>query len=281
MAVAPVHRVGARCERLAGLAAIRGVASVLAVDDIAGDGQNRLGVHRAAIGRVLADLLHEGGDEVGGDAVDAIIVVAVHREIAGRLVTHDEAVVAPDGPDFRVLDRGEAVRHDGEAGDAESHRAQDLRVVQRHLEALVEVLVVHVVNTVHRMHVGSRQPLHHHVELCHHVVELEHVASDRGSGRGDLVAADLVTATIDGVEQTLAEIDPGAEELHLIADAHCRNAAGDAVIVTPIGPHEVVVLVLDRRRLGRHLDAVALERLGKLLRPKHGDVRLRRRAESS
>ena len=51
--VAAVHRVGAGRERLAGAAAVRGVAGVLAVDHVGGDRQHRLGVHGVAVGRVL------------------------------------------------------------------------------------------------------------------------------------------------------------------------------------------------------------------------------------
>ena len=96
MAVTTVHRIGARCEGLAGLAAVRRVAGVLAVDDVARDGQDRLRVNRVAVGRVLAELLHEDRDEVHRDAVDAIVVVAILWEIAGDFVIDDQSVIAPD-----------------------------------------------------------------------------------------------------------------------------------------------------------------------------------------
>ena len=84
-----------------------------------------------------------------------------------------------DHVDLAVLDRRQAVGDDRQAGDAERHGAQDVAVVQRHLEALVEVLVVHVVDAVHRVHVGAREPLHHAVELLEHLVVVENVAGDR------------------------------------------------------------------------------------------------------
>ena len=43
----------------------------------------------------------------------------------------------------------------------------------------------------------------------------------------------------------LGKIDAGAEELHLLAEPHGRNAAGDAVVIAPEGAHQVVVLVLE------------------------------------
>ena len=46
-------------ERLALPPAVRRVAGALAVDDVRGDGQDRLGVEGVAIGRVLPQLAHE------------------------------------------------------------------------------------------------------------------------------------------------------------------------------------------------------------------------------
>ena len=100
-----------------------------------------------------------------------------------------------------------------------------------------------------------------------------------GVGRRDLVAGDLVAAAVDGVEQRLGEVHARAEELHLLAELHRRHAAGDAVVVAPMRPHQVVVLVLQRGRLLADLDAVALEVVRQVLRPEHRDVRLRRRPE--
>ena len=50
--------------------------------------------------------------------------------------------------------------------------------MQRHLEPLVEVLVMHVVDAVHRMHVGAREPLHGGIELREHLVVVQHVGGD-------------------------------------------------------------------------------------------------------
>src|SRR5215212_2903931 len=106
-----MHRVGARRKRLAGLAAIRRIAGVLAVDHIARDGQDRLCMDRVAIGWKLADLLHEGRDEVSRNTINPVVVVAVFREIARYLVGDDQPVLAADWPDLRVLDRRETVSH--------------------------------------------------------------------------------------------------------------------------------------------------------------------------
>ena len=129
------------------------------------------------------------------------------------------------------------------------------------------------------MHVGACQPFHGGVELGHHVVEVEEVAGDRHCLGSDLLAGHLVAAAIDRVEQRLCEIDAGAEELHLLAEPHCRDAAGDAVVITPERPHQIVVLVLQRGGVAADLDAVALEGGRHMVRPENRDVRFGRRTE--
>ena len=72
MAVAAVHRIRAGCERLAFPPAVGRVAGHFAVDHVGGDRQHALGMRRAAIGRVLAELLHEARHEVRSDAVHEV-----------------------------------------------------------------------------------------------------------------------------------------------------------------------------------------------------------------
>jgi hypothetical protein len=52
-----------------------------------------------------------------------------------------------------------------------------------------------------------------------------------GAGRCDLRAGHLVAAAVDRVQQGLGQVDPGAEELHVLADPHRRDAAGDRGVV--------------------------------------------------
>ena len=124
------------------------------------------------------------------------------------------------------------------------------------------------------MHIGAREPLHHAVEFRRHVVEIEHVGGHRRARRRYLVARHLVAAAVDGVEQRLREVHPGAEELHLLSEAHGGDAAGDAIVVAPVRPHQVVVLVLQGRGVATHLDAVALEGGRQVSRPQDRYVRL-------
>ena len=274
MGVTTVHRVGTRGERLAGATAVGRVAGGVAVDHVRGDREDRGRGHRVAVGVGLADVLHEDLDDVVGDLVHAVIVVAVLGEVALDLVVGHEAGLVADDLDLRVLDCGEGVGDDGEARDARGEPAVDVLVVQGHLQALVAVLVVHVVNDVEGVDVDLGQPLHHVAVLGHDVVVVEVVALDRTELRADLLAGLLVAAAVDGVEEALGEVGAGAEELHLLADAHGGHAARDRVVVAVVDAHEVVVLVLDGAGGDGDLGAVALEGLGQARGPEHREVGL-------
>src|SRR6185369_14826044 len=80
--VAAVHRIGTWGERLALAAAVGRIAGRFPVNDIRGDRQDRLGVKRIPIGRVLTQLVHERADQPDSELVDAVIVVAELRERA-------------------------------------------------------------------------------------------------------------------------------------------------------------------------------------------------------
>ncbi len=281
MIVATVHRIGARPERFAFPASVRGITRSLPVHHIGGDREHALGVCRVSIGWVLAYLLHEAGNQAGRDQIDAIVVVA---ELRCGFVTfvlkvdYQSCRVARD-THFSILDRAQTIGNHRKAGDPERHRPQNVAIVQRHLQALVEVLVVHVVDTVHCMHVGAGQPLHGVVELLHDVVVVEEIAGNRQCLGGDLIAGYLIAAAIDRIEQRLGEIDAGAEELHLLAEPHGRDATGDSVVVAPERSHQIVVLVLQRGRVFADLNAVALKGGRHVVRPENRDVRFGRWTE--
>ena len=152
---------------------------------------------------MLAELLHEARHEVRSDAVHPIVVVPELRDrrLAFIHIVDGEAGLIPDDADLSVFDRRKTIRRHRQAGDPERHGAQDIPVVQRHFQALVEVLVVHVVDAVHRMHIGPREPLHHGVELGEDLVIIEILARHRRRCRRDLLAGDFVTATVDRVEE--------------------------------------------------------------------------------
>src|SRR5512144_3423171 len=105
---------------------------------------------------------------------------------------------------------------------------------------------MHVVDTVHRMHIGAGEPIHCYVEFRHHLVVVEEFTSHRRRSWRDLVARDFITAAVDGIEQRLCEVYASAEELHLLAEPHSRYATRNAVVVAPEWPHEIIVFILQR-----------------------------------
>ncbi len=270
--VAAVRRIGAGRERIALLAAIRRRAGVLAVDHVRGDRQHRLRVHRAAIGRIHADLVHHRRDELLGDVVGAIVVVAEAGKLPVDLEVDDQALGVAHRLDLCVLDRRQAVGGVREASDAAGERPQHVAIVQRHLDRFVAILVVHVVDAVQRVDVGLRQPVHHGIEPFHDLVVVEQVTRHGPELRPDLLAAHLVAAAVQGIEHRLGQVHARAEELHLLADAHRRDAAGDRAVVAELGSHQVVGFVLDRARVDRRLDGEGLEALGQPGRPEDGQV---------
>ena len=195
MGVAAVHRVRARSERLAFLAPVRRVACSLTVSHIGGDGKDGCRREAVPVGVVSSDSRHKLVDDILRDVVNAVVVVAVFREVAGRLKVYDDAVLA-DYFDFRVLDRGQGVSHDGQTCNARCEVALHIPVVQSHLSPLIAVLVVHVVDDVQRVHIDVSLPLHHVHEFIHHVVVLKDVAAHRTVLGSDLLLCHFVNTAV-------------------------------------------------------------------------------------
>ena len=129
----------------------------------------------SAVHRQALDLAHDGGDDPLGDVVGTIIVVAVQRELAFGAVADDQIVIGAfdvlvlvarsglgvlvvDRVDLGVLACGQGVGRDGQAGHAAAEGAVHFLVVQSHLDGLVCVLIVHVMDDVQGHHVGLGQP---------------------------------------------------------------------------------------------------------------------------
>ena len=292
-----VLRVRARGVRGALGVAGREGTGVLAVLDVRGDRQDGLGRDGAAVDRQALDLAHDRGDDPLGDVVGAIVVVAVDRELALGAVADHQIVIGAldilvlvaghvlgvlvvDRVDLGVLDGGQRVGGDGQTGHAATQGAVHLLVVQGHLDGLVGVLIMHVVDDVQRHHVGLGQPLEGLL-----VVVLDLLVIQRAIGLGldridhalvdDLHAGHLVTAAVDRVQQGLGGVHAGGEELHLLADAHRGHAAGDGRVVAPVATDLLVGLILDGRGVDGDLGAETLVALRQLRIPEDRDVRLR------
>ena len=169
-----------------------------------------------------------------------------------------------------------------ESCDTRCKRATHVGIDKGKFSGFVVVLVVHVVDQVQRVHVDTCEPFEHHIVLVHHFVVVQHVARNRGKFRTDLhaghQAAFFVLAAVDGVEESLGEVCAGAEELHFLTGLRCRNAAANAVVVTPNRAHHVVVFVLDRAGRHRDVGGIFLEVFRQALGVEDGEVGFRRRA---
>ena len=222
---------------------------------------------------------HEAAHQVAGDVVDTVVVVAELRVFALDLEVDGNALLVADGTDLGVLDGRQRIRCHRQARHAAGHRPLHVTIMQRHERSLVRVLVVHVVDDVERRDVLGGQPVHEAVHPCHDSVVVQHLAGNRLGPGTDLHATGLVHAAVDGVQQRLGQVGAGTEELHLLADDHRADAAGNGIVVAvEVRAHQVVVLVLDGRGVDGDLGAEVLECLGQLLGPQHRDVGLRRRA---
>ena len=165
-----------------------------------------------------------------------------------------------------------------EPGDAGGEGAAHIGVDEGHLGGFIVVFVVHVLDQVEHVDIQPGQPVHHHIVLFHHLVVVEILAGDGGVGRAHLLVELFVHTAVDGVEQALGQVRPGAEELHLLAGLGGRDAAADGVVVPPDRLHHVVVFILDRAGLDGDGGGVFLEGLGQGAGVQHGQVGFRRGA---
>src|ERR1051325_4134478 len=275
MTVAPVHRISARRKGLSHPSPVGGIAGALAVHDVRGNRENGLRVGGVSIGGILPQLPHKGADQPRGELVNPVIVVAELWEIAFRLIVSYQARLVAYDSHSRVANRRQAVGDDRHTGHAESHRPQRVVIVQRHLYALVGVLVVHVVDDIHGVDVDAREPLHHSFKPVNAIIEVKVLSLDRADVWANLLACDLIAASVDGIEKTLGEVGPRAEELHLFADLHGRDTTCDGPVIAQRAAHDLVVFELNGAGVYRHARGEAAKPFGQARVIPDGQVRLR------
>ncbi len=192
-------------------------------------------------------LLHHANEcleQPYGYVVGTVVVVAIAREVALGLELQWEACLVAHDVHLGILDCRNRVDHMREAGYARGESAAHVGVDESHLGGLIEILVVHVVDKVERLHVNGGKPLHHVHEPWHELLVCQHVALYRAVCRAHLLARLAVHATAYGIGQALGEVGARAEKLHLLARLCSAHATADAVVVAPDRAHHVVVLIL-------------------------------------
>ena len=122
--------------------------------------------------------LSRAAQQLDGDVIGAVIIVAVLREVALDLVIGDEALLVADALDLGVLDGGQGVDHMAEAGNTGRKGAADIGVDQGHLGSLIVVLVVHILDEVQDVDIQPGQPVHHDVVLGRDLAVVEVLGGD-------------------------------------------------------------------------------------------------------
>ena len=255
-----MQRARTWAERLPRLAPAGRGARGLAVHDVGRDRQQGERVLRVPVRGGRGQLPREVLRDEARQVVHAAVVVAKARELPLALEVHREARVVADGRHAGVLDGGQRVRHDAEPGHPERHEAVHVGVVQRQLDRLVVVPVVAVVDAVHGAHVLLREPGLRLQEPLHDLLVQQRLRQRRQlrQERDQQPPRHLVPAAVEDAQQELRHVAPRSEELHVGPELHGGHAARDAVVRPEAGPHEVVVLVLDRGGVDGDLGGEAL-----------------------
>ena len=228
---------------------------------------------------MLTEVIHEFLRDFHCDGIRAVVIVAVRNILAFTLEVHGQAAFVTNHLHLAIADGSQRVGHDGQTGNTGSTDTLHVTVVQSHFVCLIVILVVHIVDNLQGIHVHLGQPTHHLLVFLHHLVIVEIFARNRLELGSHLHTGTLVAPAVDGIKQALGQIGTSTEELHLLADFHRRHTAGNAIVVTVIHTHQVVVLILDGRSVDRNLGTELLPVLRQFVRPQHRQVRLRSRPE--
>ena len=152
--------------------------------------------------------------------------------------------------------------------------------MKSHLRLFVRVFIVHIVYAVHSVYVESAKPGQIAVKARLYLGIVKHLVVHNALLRSKTRAEHIVHTAVEREQEQLCEVGSRAEELHLLADLHSRDTAGDRVVVSVGDTHKIVVFVLYRVCIDRKLCAKALESLGQMNAPEHREVGLGRFSES-
>ena len=92
--------------------------------------------------------------------------------------------------------------------------------MQGHLQLLIRILIMHIMDYIQGIDIQTRQPLHHVIILAHYIIIIQIISLDRTVLGTYLNLEALIHAAVDCVQQALGQIGACAEELHLLADSH-------------------------------------------------------------
>ena len=96
-----------------------------------------------------------------------------------------------------------------------------VRIMKRHLGLLIGVLVMHIMNHIHRIGIHIRKPRPVDIEQFHNLVIFQILALVWLMFRSHLHIMLLVFSSVERHQKHLGQVRPCAEELHLFSDSHC------------------------------------------------------------
>ena len=228
---------------------------------------------------MLLQLLREGAHHIDRLVVRPVVVVSVLGEVALGDEVHGDPLLVADGAHPGVPDGGEGVGGHRQAGDAEGGKALHLGIMEGHLAGLIGVLVMHIVDDIHRVGVQLCGIGQHLVVILPDLLIVQHLVGDGLDAGDDPGPGPLIHAAVDGVQQALGNVAPGPEELHLLPHRHGGHTAGNRVVISVHRAHDIIIFILNGVRGNGHLGAVALKALREMLGPEDGEVGLGRTAQ--
>ena len=92
--------------------------------------------------------------------------------------------------------------------------------MKSHLNSLIRILIVHIVDNVQCIYIQTSQPLHHIVILSHYIIIIEVIACNRTILRTYLYLKSFVNTAVDSIKQALSKVSSCTEELHFLTDPH-------------------------------------------------------------
>ncbi|CRH65533.1 Uncharacterised protein [Chlamydia trachomatis] len=190
------------------------------------------------------------------------------------------SILVVDWVNLCILQSSQGICSNRQARHTATECTIDFPIVQSHLNGLVRILIMHVVDDVQSLNVGFGKPFQSLLVICLNLLVVKSSISFwldwvNNTLINNLHASHFIAATVDSVEQSLCGVNASSEELHLLTNAHWGNAASNSSVIAPVLTNIFIGLVLNCRSVDRDLCAETLVGFWKLWIPENSDVWLR------
>ena len=133
-------------------------------------------MYRLPVSRQTADFLHKALYEIHCYRIYAVVVVSVFRKIAFYIEIYGYAFFVSDRLYFCVFYRRERVCDYREPSYAAAELAHDVLVHKSHLGFFVVILIMHIMDDVHRFVVNTGDFCQYLLVVAHYFFEVQCVA---------------------------------------------------------------------------------------------------------